>query len=458
MARQACISIGIDRYQFFQPLSFASADAQSIQTFFIGDAGWSDNLCLLMTDSSGSIGGRSTLPNRQNMQEMLNLWCWEVLQPGDLLCFFFSGYGVSAGNNEYLLPIDGDPQAIDRTGINLTQLYRQFSAPGLQMVVFLDVNRSHSGSTSAGFGKIVSQLAQEYEIPTFLSCQPQEFSHEAQGLRHGIFTASLIEALRFHPDLSLDHLKNYLEGRVPELSEHHWRPLQHPVALLPNNATMFKSAFVEGERSGALVPRSGLVQRQVSGGNASRSENRPGSAPTSKSAIVPYQPGHTARSKGAKQSHQNKKLKLKPILIGLAGTVLTGGVIAGVISQQKTPVVQVPIKPSAAISVPIPSVTPDKFVVAQQAVKAGDANSYVEAIALGRQIPQDHPKYKEAQESIVEWSKDIYLLAKQQAALEDWGQAIKIAKLVPAGSAMHPAAQNAIRLWERQLAKKIKKP
>jgi Caspase domain len=451
MARQACISIGIDRYQFFQPLSFASADAQSIQTFFIGDAGWSDNLCLLMTDSSGSIGGRSTLPNRQNMQEMLNLWCWEVLQPGDLLCFFFSGYGVSAGNNEYLLPIDGDPAAIDRTGINLTQLYRQFSAPGLQVVVFLDVNRSQSGGTSAGFGKIASQLAQEYEIPTFLSCQPQEFSHEAQGLRHGIFTASLIEALRFHPDLSLDHLKNYLESRVPELSEHHWRPLQHPVALLPNNATMFKSAFVEGERSGALVPRSGLVQRQVS--------DRPASSPTSKSAIVPYQPGRNGQSRGAKQSRPSQKLKLKPILIGLVGAALTGGVIIGVVSQQKAPVVQTPVPPSAAATVSVPSVTPtDRFVVAQQAVKAGDANSYVEAIALGRQIPKDHPKYKEAQESIVEWSKDIYLLAKQQAALEDWGQAIKIAKLVPDGSAMHPAAKNAIRLWERQLAKKSKKP
>jgi hypothetical protein len=64
MARQACISIGIDRYQFFQPLSFASADARSIQSFCTDEAGWNQEQCLLMTDNSTALHDHSTLPNR----------------------------------------------------------------------------------------------------------------------------------------------------------------------------------------------------------------------------------------------------------------------------------------------------------------------------------------------------------------------------------------------------------
>jgi hypothetical protein len=453
MARQACISIGIDRYQFFQPLSFASADAQSIQNFCTDEAGWSQEQCLLMTDNSIALHDHSTLPNRENIQQLLDRWCWETLASGDFLCFFFSGYGVTTSGGEYLLPIDADPQRIEQTGLSLVHLYRQFSAPGISVLVFLDVNRS--GGFNQGFGQQASQLAREFEIPTFLSCQPQEFSHEAMGLRHSIFTAALLEALRFDPHLTFDRLKSYLASRVPELSEHHWQPVQHPLALLPNNPTMLRPIFADVQQSSAFVTRSGFSpqpERQT----ANRSQ----------SSIVPYQPGRSKQPRTPKQPS-----RAKAILIGFAGVVIAGGAVLSTVVFQQASKTSKNIS-SVSIDLPAPassqnprsasSAPADRYsqqlAEAQQTVRAGDAGSYVTAIALGQGIPHAHPQYKQAQALIDGWAKEIYLLAKQQAAQADWAKAIAIAKLVPDISPMHPAAQNSIRLWEQQQTKKSQKP
>ncbi len=456
MARQACISIGIDRYQFFQPLSFASADARSIQNFCTNEAGWNQEQCLLMTDNSTALSDHSTLPNRENIQQLLDRWCWETLASGDFLCFFFSGYGVSTSGGEYLLPIDADPQRIEQTGLSLAHLYRQFSAPGISVLVFLDVNRS--GGFNQGFGQQASQLAREFEIPTFLSCQPQEFSHEAMGLRHSIFTAALLEALRFNPHLTFDHLKSYLASRVPELSEHHWQPAQHPLALLPNNPTMLRPIFADSPQSSQLVTRSGFSQRPARQ-----------TASNSQSAIVPYQSNRSKQQRQPKSPPQPNRVK--PILIGFAGVAITGGAVLSTVMFQQASKTPETVPPVAA-NIPAPYVPQiprsassspadpqsQQLMEAQRTVRAGDATSYVTAIALGQNIPQEHPKYKQAQGLIADWAKEIYLLAKQQAAQEDWGKAIAIAKLVPDQAPMHPAAQNAIRLWEQKQTKKSKKP
>ncbi len=243
MVQHACISIGIDRYQFFQPLSFAGADAQAMVDYFVNEEAWEPAKCLLMTDNSTPFKGNSTYPNHHNIEQCLNNWCWEILQPGDFLWFFFSGYGISVNGTEYLMPLDGDPQTAAQTGISLAKLYRQFSAPGLDVMTFLDVNRSQGGGSGQGFGEIAAQLSQEFNIPTFLSCHSHEFSHEAVNLKQGVFTAALIEALRFYPDLSIESLRAHLTSRVPELSEHHWRPVQHPWSLVPDDGVIFRPIF-----------------------------------------------------------------------------------------------------------------------------------------------------------------------------------------------------------------------
>jgi hypothetical protein len=478
MAPYASIAIGIDRYQLFQPLNFASADAQAMDQFFQQSSGWTAERCLLMTDNSASINGYSTFPHQQNIQRWLEHFCWEVLQPGEPVCFFFSGYGLSSNGKEYLMPIDGEPQNPDQTGISLASLYRLFSAPGLEAMFFLDANRGINGR---GFGEEVATLAKEFEIPTFLSCQATEFSHEAMGLKQGIFTAVCLEALRSQPNLSLSKLQEYLSSRVPELSEHHWQPVQNPWAILPNTGRVFSPLFAaEAQASGFFAttqlptprqsdifhpgssPPSGIIGEGLEPARPAR----PIAPSTSKSAIVPYKP--TAKTT---KKRPRPKSRLMPVSIGLVGTSIAMGVIfanlgqpdkspkSSTVTPGKTTSTSGEVPPYNPSTVTPPNIlrtksSADLLEKARKLVIADNPDSYVRAIALGQEILPDSPQYAEAQREVENWSKAIYQIANTYALKGDLKQAIDVAKLMPSKSPMYSAAQGAIRLWERQQAGK----
>ncbi len=477
MAPYASISIGIDRYQLFQPLNFASGDAQAMEQFFQQSSGWKAERCLLMTDNSSSINGYSTFPHQQNIQRWLEHFCWEVLQSGDPVCFFFSGYGLSSGGKEYLMSIDSDPSNPAKTGISLASLYRLFSAPGLEAMFFLDANRGVNGR---GFGDEAAALAKEFEIPTFLSCQAAEFSHEAMGLKQGIFTAVCLEALRSQPNLSLSKLQEYLNIRVPELSEHHWQPIQNPWAILPNTGRVFNPLFAsEAEASGFFAttqlptPRqsdifhpgfnpqpSGTLNRAIEPAHLAR----PIAPSASKSAIVPYNPTVKATKR------PRPKSRIMSVSIGIVGTSIATGVILMNVSRHQSPTIIdspkttgaseaiAPYKPSTVVTPPNilkPQASPaDILDEARQMIINDYPDSYVQAISLGQEIPPSSPYYQEAQKEIEKWSKSIYQIANSYAVRGDLQQAIGVAKLMPSKSPMYSAAQGAIRLWERQQAGK----
>ncbi len=243
MANQACISIGINQYQFFQPLGYGMEDAVSIGQFFVDAAGWSQQQCLLLTDSSPMLGGRSTYPDRENINRWLKQWCQETLVAGDLLWIFFSGHGISTGGEDYLVPIDGKADDLLHTCISIRQLYQQLASLGFNVLVFIDGNRVGGVSLGEGIGTVTAQLARQYKIPTFLSCQNHELSHESSGLGHGLFTTALLEALNYHHDLNIEILESYISTRIPELSEHHWKPVQTLVTILPDGISPFRPIF-----------------------------------------------------------------------------------------------------------------------------------------------------------------------------------------------------------------------
>jgi Caspase domain len=243
MANQACISIGINQYQFFQPLGYGMEDAVAIGQFFIDAAGWNPQQCLLLSDSSPMLGGRSTYPDRENINRWLKQWCQETLVAGDLLWIFFSGHGISTGGEDYLVPIDGNADDLLNTCISIRQLYQQLASLGFNVLVFIDGNRVGGVSLGEGIGKVTTQLARQYKITTFLSSQSHELSHESSGLGHGLFTTALLEALNYHHDLNIDILESYISTRIPELSEHHWKPVQTLVTILPDGISPFRPIF-----------------------------------------------------------------------------------------------------------------------------------------------------------------------------------------------------------------------
>jgi hypothetical protein len=234
MANYWAIAIGINQYQLFQPLSCAQADAESLRDFLVQQAGFLEQRCLLMSDTSPPIGDRSTYPTKENillLLEDLAAACW---QPQDNIWLFFSGYGVNYEGRDYLMPVDGDPKRIPETGIELRSLMQRLQLAHLNVLLLFDINRASGAAGDTSVGKETLELAEELQLATIFSCQPEQFSQESRELGHGIFTAALLAALRSGYGISLADLEKHLSIITPELSQHYWRPTQNPIAVIPS--------------------------------------------------------------------------------------------------------------------------------------------------------------------------------------------------------------------------------
>ena len=233
MANYWAIAIGINQYQLFQPLSCAQADAEALEEFLATDAGFLPKHCLLMTDTSPPIGDRSTYPTKENILLLLEDLAATSWQPEDYLWLFFSGYGVNYKGKDYLMPADGNPE-VQETGIELRSLMQSLQLADLNVLLLLDINRAFGTQADAPVGEETIELAQELQLATILSCQPEQFSHESSELGHGFFTAALLEALYSGNGSNLADLESYLSLLMPKLCQHHWNPVQNPATIIPS--------------------------------------------------------------------------------------------------------------------------------------------------------------------------------------------------------------------------------
>ncbi|AFY35192.1 caspase family protein [Calothrix sp. PCC 7507] len=234
MANYWAIVIGINQYDLFQPLRCAQADAEALKAFLVEEAGFKPQNCLLMTDTSPPIRDKSTYPTKENILLLLEDFAASSWQPQDHVWLFFSGYGINYKGNDYLMPVEGNPDLVQETGIEVRSLMQSLQLADLYVLLMLDINRAFGTQADAPVGQETIELAQELQLATILSCQPEQFSHESSELGHGFFTAALLAALNSGHGSSLTDLANYLSTLTPQLCQHHWRPTQNPVTVIPS--------------------------------------------------------------------------------------------------------------------------------------------------------------------------------------------------------------------------------
>ncbi|MBW4645249.1 MAG: caspase family protein [Goleter apudmare HA4340-LM2] len=234
MANYWAIFIGINQYQLFQPLRCAQADAEALKDFLVQEAGFKPQHCLLMTDNSPPIRDQSTYPTKENILLLLEELAASSWQPQDHLWLFFSGYGINYKGKDYLMPVEANPDLVQETGIEVRSLMQSLQLTDLHVLLILDINRAFGTQADAPVGQETVELAQELQLATILSCQPEQFSHESRELGHGFFTSALLEALRSGHGSSLTELESSLSVLTPELCQHHWRPTQNPVTVIPS--------------------------------------------------------------------------------------------------------------------------------------------------------------------------------------------------------------------------------
>lgn len=234
MAKYWAIIVGINQYQSLQPLMYAQLDAIELRDFLIQEVGLPAEQCILLTDISPAFQADAAYPARQLLAQRLQALCQTQIEPTDVLWFFFSGYGVCWEGEDFLLLADADPVQIPETAVTVESVLKQLSAaPTDNIVVLLDMNRSQSALPDQRLGAQTLELAKSLNLSLLLSCQPDQFSQESLAVRHGLFTAALLEGLRYHGRLVLTQLADYAAERVPELCQFHNRPSQNPVAAIP---------------------------------------------------------------------------------------------------------------------------------------------------------------------------------------------------------------------------------
>ena len=513
MKHHVCITIGINQYQFLQPLSYAQQDAEAIQDCLITTSGFSADKSLLMSDTSPHLWGIPTSPERENILDWIEGVCREQLAPEDTLWFFFSGYGISYDGKDYLLPINGNPSNIEATGIPIQLVYERLKqAAADNVIVLLDINRSQGARTGKIVGSDLMNLAEEMEIPTILSCRCEDqLSRETSALRHGFFSAALLEALRSGEYQTIQALSQFLAQRLPELTEQHLRPPQDPVlvvhppekantVILPEypsplaavsrkngNAAMYTTleAASNGSQPDISPPEASFtpLKRQPQASPAtstprkSDSSSIPPSPPMDSSSSRPSE--DTVKKETMSEGSFVKQLVLwsgatalllllgvfytnKPTLLGQrnpdTGVVSPTEVVA---SPETVPVptsetvtndsqAETPA-PETTATAPVSEVNQAVLNQSKVLLKGVSASSFSNAIAKARQIPQTDPAYPQAQQNIERWSQTILDVAEGRSRGDDFQGAIAAAMLVPdANEKMYQQAQLKIQQWDQQ--------
>ena len=222
MGKNRAISIGINKYEFLQPLKYAKRDAELMQDFLRNQVGCEK--LLFFSDDSPDFMRSSTRPSFTKLRQVLRtMFEKPFMEAGDNFWFFFSGHGRRHNGCDYLMACDSDPDDVERTAISINYVTEQLRRSGADNVILiLDACRDQGSKSGEGIGNQAAEVARQKGIITFFSCSPNELSYEIEDLQQGIFTKALLEGLGVQGQCAtVERLNDYLSWRVPELIRQH---------------------------------------------------------------------------------------------------------------------------------------------------------------------------------------------------------------------------------------------
>lgn len=483
MGHYACIAIGINHYQFLAPLSYGQADAYSLRQFLVNQANLPASEFLLLSDTSPLVDHLSTYPTQENIWRHLEADQQDSWHTANYRWFFFSGYGVSWEGVDYLMPIDGNPDDIPGTAIPMRSLLATLKeAGGENLLVLLDINRSPGLPAGLAVGEETIAIAQEMNIALILASQLDQFSHEAIALGNGLFTAALLEALRYyHTDTTLGNLDQYLRSYLPQLSQHHYRPIQNPLTVVPFEEAR-QQLILPTVATPVAVPADVLHLTGLNVNGASFDDaNNGASIPRQPAPGIPSQEHFHAPTPGGmtspnapilqdftpyprqKTSNFDSSLGLQLILLGGGALLVLLLTMAAILLNSRKILIgnQAATNPPESNTIATTGSSKQAFasgrLAANQAtleqarrlLRPNQASLFNQAITQARQVQPGDPLYPQARQDIVRWSGVILDLAQGRAASQNFAQAIATAQLVPEDDPVtYKTAQQTIATWQ----------
>ncbi len=191
------VVVGVEKYANELPEArYAERDAKSVKNTLLAMGYPERNIKLL-------IGDRAA---RSALEAYLEDWLPKNVKEGGSVFFYFSGHGSPdpASGQAYLIPFDGDPAFLDRTGYPLKRLYSSLNAlKAKQVIVALDSCFSGAGGRSvlpAGTRPLVSKVSLGDaggmgKLVVLAASAGNQISGTDDAQGHGLFTYYLLRGL-----------------------------------------------------------------------------------------------------------------------------------------------------------------------------------------------------------------------------------------------------------------------
>jgi len=235
--RLRLITIGINEYKNHKlNLQYAENDADSIRGFFISDRPmpFISNPATYLKNNQATKNG--ILDNIRSLRHV---------PQQDIAIVYMAGHGVSIGDEWYFIPFELERPNIAANiiekGLSSRELKREIEAISANRV-FLIIDACHSGTAISPIMKFrgmksLRMLARTTGVHILAATDRNQFSVEVHKLGHGVFTYSLLNALKGRADqaprdqiISVRETMQYVEGQVPVLSKRYANYTQYPTA------------------------------------------------------------------------------------------------------------------------------------------------------------------------------------------------------------------------------------
>jgi formylglycine-generating enzyme required for sulfatase activity/uncharacterized caspase-like protein len=234
MSKNWAICIGINEYHYLPSLQYAVRDAAAVRDFFLKEVDFEE--VFYFSDDSPPIetsqGHIRSQPTHANLLYFFRKrFQHQFLSVEDNFWFFFAGHGELHEGHDYLMPMDVDPENLERTALRISDITASLRNSGADnTVLLLDACRSErldEGQRSAmGFGSEAQP-----GIVTIYACSPGQSSYEIKELKHGAFTHTLLEGFRLQGANScatVQRIDQYLRHQVPSLNQLYQKRPQTP--------------------------------------------------------------------------------------------------------------------------------------------------------------------------------------------------------------------------------------
>lgn len=191
------VVIGIERTRQGLPRAdYAAKDARVFAEYLTKTLGYREENVALLIDERAA---------KSDLEKYLEDWLPRKAGPGATVVVFYSGHGAPdpTRGSAYLVPYDGDPAYLGKTGYPLARLYETLGRlKGRRSLVLLDACFSGAGRRSAlakGARPLVSRIAPP-PAPADLAVLSAAASDQIGGAYdekgHGLFTYFLLRAVR----------------------------------------------------------------------------------------------------------------------------------------------------------------------------------------------------------------------------------------------------------------------